>query len=217
MVQNLLIISCVIFVSLLLVAEYRASVGLVSGYLKWLSKPAASLVFVLLALAGGALETSYGIWILAGLVLCMAGDIFLIPNAEKAFLAGMAAFALGHLAYIGAFLGTGPEISGLFLIGSAGMTAMAILALRWLWPTLAAFRAPVAAYSAIIAIMVATSFMASPGNSSAPNLTVIAGAIGFAVSDLAVAREKFVTQKFFNKLWGLPLYYGAQLLLASSV
>jgi len=32
-----------------------------------------------------------------------------------------------------------------------------------------------------------------------------------------VARQRFVAKSFSNKLWGLPLYFGAQLLLAASV
>jgi hypothetical protein len=39
----------------------------------------------------------------------------------------------------------------------------------------------------------------------------------FFVSDLAVARERFIEHTFLNKTWGLPLYYGGQLLLATSV
>lgn len=217
MSQNIFIILCIIFVGLLIIAEYRIAKQLNSGLLKWVAKPAASLAFVLVALIGGALETTYGCWILIGLAFCLLGDVFLIPAGNRTFLAGMSAFALGHLAYVGAFLSTEPEISGLFLIGSAGMAGFAILALRWLWPHLAEFKWPVTAYSAIIAVMVATSFLAAPGQSGAPNWVVIAGALGFAVSDIAVSRDKFVAHQFFNKSWGLPLYFGAQLLLASSV
>jgi hypothetical protein len=46
---------------------------------------------------------------------------------------------------------------------------------------------------------------------------VLIGAVAFYVSDLAVARQRFVRQQVLNRLWGLPLYYGAQLLLASSI
>lgn len=47
---------------------------------------------------------------------------------------------------------------------------------------------------------------------SAPLL--LAGAFLFFLSDLSVARERFVAPGFANKLWGLPFYYGGQLLLA---
>ena len=39
----------------------------------------------------------------------------------------------------------------------------------------------------------------------------------FAISDLAVARERFVAQTIRNKVWGLPFYYGAQVLIALSI
>jgi YhhN family len=44
-----------------------------------------------------------------------------------------------------------------------------------------------------------------------------AAALVFAASDIAVARQAFVQPALTNKLWGLPLYYAAQLALAGSV
>ena len=44
-----------------------------------------------------------------------------------------------------------------------------------------------------------------------------AGALAFALSDIAVARERFVAPGPINKVWGLPLYYLGQVLLALSV
>jgi len=43
------------------------------------------------------------------------------------------------------------------------------------------------------------------------------GAVLFFLSDLLVARDRFVAPGFGNRLLGLPLYYAAQLLLASAV
>jgi uncharacterized membrane protein YhhN len=48
------------------------------------------------------------------------------------------------------------------------------------------------------------------------NAALAAGAIAFYLSDFSVARDRFVVHEFFNRLWGLPLYYGAQLLLGCS-
>ncbi len=203
---------CAGFVALLLFAERGRHVRL-----RWIAKPLASLAFVLAGLAGGAFESAYGLWVLAALALCMAGDVLLIPTGEKTFLAGMGAFAAGHAAYIGAFLSGGADLTPLFFAGAAGMIVFAVLSLRWLWPHLGAFRGPVAGYTVIIAAMVATSFLAAPPARPTPSLLVIAGAVGFAVSDLAVARDKFVAPGFINRVWGLPLYYGAQLMLAASV
>jgi len=53
---------------------------------------------VILALQFGALESTYGQFILAGLVACAVGDVFLLARkSQKLFIAGMAAFAIGHI------------------------------------------------------------------------------------------------------------------------
>ena len=51
-----------------------------------------------------------------------------------------------------------------------------------------------------------------------PALTEIPlGAVAFFLSDLAVARDRFVAKGWVNRVWGLPLYYFGQVLLATSV
>ncbi len=45
---------------------------------------------------------------------------------------------------------------------------------------------------------------------------VLPGAVLFFLSDLAVARDKFVTPGFPNRAVGLPMYYAAQILFAVS-
>jgi uncharacterized membrane protein YhhN len=46
---------------------------------------------------------------------------------------------------------------------------------------------------------------------------VAAGASLFFLSDLAVARHRFVARSFWNKLWGQPAYFAGQLLIAWSL
>jgi len=48
-------------------------------------------------------------------------------------------------------------------------------------------------------------------------IALLAGAALFFVSDLAVARDRFVAPGFANRLWGLPAYYAGQLLIAWSI
>jgi hypothetical protein len=43
------------------------------------------------------------------------------------------------------------------------------------------------------------------------------GAILFYLSDLAVARHRFVKAEFLNRGIGLPLYYAGQVLIAMAV
>ena len=47
--------------------------------------------------------------------------------------------------------------------------------------------------------------------------TVPVGAVLFYVSDIFVARDRFVTPSPLNQRIGLPLYYAAQIALAFSI
>ena len=192
---------------LLLAAEQRRAQRAV-----WLAKPLASTGFVALALARGAGASGYGRLVLAALVLGWLGDVLLIPKgAKRAFAAGLASFLLGHLAFAVAFVVRGVA-AGWLAGGALGAAAVALPISRWLLPHVPErLRLPVRAYVLVISAMVAC---ASGAFGATRDGVLLAGALGFFLSDLAVARERFVAKGFTNKLWGLPLYYGAQLLLA---
>lgn len=181
----------------------------------WIAKPIAAAGFLLAAWSAGAWESGYGRWILAGLALSFCGDVLLIPrDAPRAFLAGLVAFLLGHVAYTIAF-----AVRGLDLVTAAvAMVAVlgaSLMALRYLLPHVSRrMRGPVLAYLVVISGMLVCA-AATVGH--AGGIAIFAGALAFYGSDLAVARQRFVAQSFTNKLWGLPLYFGAQLLLASTV
>jgi len=194
---------------LLLHAEWRGwRVGI------WIFKPLASLGFLGAAWAAGALDTSYGHWVMGALVLCFWGDVLLIPTAHASFLAGLVSFLLGHLAFAGAFAVRGVEWT--YVGGSAlAVVPVAGVALRWLWPHVeGAMRGPVVAYVFVISSMVVLAVGTFGADARA---AIPIGALAFYVSDLAVARQRFVSRTFWNKVWGLPLYFGGQLILASTV
>jgi uncharacterized membrane protein YhhN len=206
---SFVVVATALAVAALLLAERR---GQRAGV--WVAKPLASTGFVALALLRGAADSGYGRWVLAALVLGWLGDVLLIPKgAKRSFAAGLGCFLLGHLAFAGAFLARGvawPWLAG----GALAVGALAVPVLRWLSPHVpGSLRGAVYAYVAVISAMVAAA-AGSFGAAGGP--TLLAGALGFFASDLAVARERFVTKSFANKLWGLPLYYGSQLLLAST-
>lgn len=200
---------CVLAVLALLLAEWRGH-----GPARALSKTLASLGFVGLAWALGAMASPYGQWVMAALLLSLLGDVLLLSRRSAAFLGGLAAFLLGHAAYAAAFAGAGVSLP---VLAGAALLALpaALLVLRWLAPALkGAFRVAVPVYIAVILLMVCLAFAHALPSA---RWAVAAGALLFAVSDLAVARERFIRQGFINRLWGLPVYYGAQLLLAGSV
>ncbi len=181
---------------------------------RYLCKPLAAAAFVWLALRLNATDSAYGSWLLAGLVCCLLGDLCLMFEDERAFLAGLGAFLTGHLLYSIAFLQLPANPTGL-LLSAVPAALLLALVLRWLMPTVqGTMRLPVALYVVVITAMLCTAGL-SAGQAVAP--LAIAGAWLFALSDIAVARQQFVAPTRRNALWGTPVYFIAQLLLASTV
>lgn len=182
---------------------------------KAVAKLTASSAFVWAAFAWGAATTLYGQLVLVGLLLCWIGDALLLPTGKTLwFQLGIGAFMLAHLAYALAFsrLALAPIV---VVACGAGVGVAAWSVLRWLRPHLGTRdRWLVAAYVAAISIMLAVAVAAV--GSGGP-LAVALGAAGFALSDVAVARNRFVSSGFINSAWGLPLYFLSQLALAYSV
>lgn len=179
-------------------------------------KPLAALGFLFIAFSSTALLTTYGWIIFVGLVACAIGDVCLLSRkSPKLFLAGMGAFALGHVAYLSAFLTlqTGQFSTGRILISGAVIAGTTGFYL-WLKPKLPVdMRIPVALYTVIILAMVMSALGLLPLGYS---LYAMIGAVMFAVSDMFVARDRFVTRTPKNALAITPLYFGAQALIAMS-
>lgn len=182
--------------------------------LVFIAKPTASVGFLVVAVASGAWDSSYGRWILAGLVLSLLGDVFLMFRGAVQFQSGLVSFLLAHVAYTAAFLVAGVSVPWALAAAAAALVA-AWSVLRWLLPHVDEdMRGPVLAYVVVISLMVSLAM----GTLGAGRTALIAtGAALFYVSDLFVARDRFVTPSFVNTLVGLPLYYLAQVLLALSV
>ncbi|MFO0615588.1 MAG: lysoplasmalogenase [Polyangiaceae bacterium] len=181
---------------------------------EWVLKPLASLTFVGAAALGRALESAAGTVFFAGLVLAAAGDVLLIPKSKASFLGGLVAFLLGHVAYAIGFLVLGVDV-GWAAWAAPWMVVSAALVLAWLNPRVEArMQRPVLAYVIVISVMVALAIGAAR-HTGRPVLAVFA--ILFYLSDLTVARERFVKKDFANRAVGLPLYFYAQLLLATSI
>ena len=201
--------ACLVSVVALLFADHhRSTLGRI------LFKLAASTCFVLVAVSLGAHRSIYGQLILAALLLGWIGDALLLSQAPMAFLGGLGAFLLSHLCFAAAFWSAGTSASALGV--AAVVTAVfGAIVLRWLLPhTPREFKVPVLAYVVVILAMCIT---AAGHAFAAQHGMVLAGALLFAASDIAVARERFVRQGFVNQLWGWPTYFVAQLVLAWTV
>jgi len=170
----------------------------------------ASTCFVLIAVVGGGLRFNYGRWVLLALGLCWLGDVIGPGN----FMAGLVAFLLAHFAFMGAFYTRG-------LATAKALWALAVVlaasagALHWLLPHVAGNdKVLVAAYAGAIGLMVVFAGGACHGR--AGRLSLIA-AVVFYVSDLFVARWRFVSPGRINALFCYPLYYSACILFAHTV
>jgi uncharacterized membrane protein YhhN len=219
-----LTVSCAIACAVLVVAEWR---GLARERIA--AKLVASAAFVGLGLRAlqladpgeGAGRAQLGHAIVTGLVLGAIGDACLLGAARRWFVAGLVAFLCGHLAYVAGIAMIEPAARW---GGDAGWLAAAPIgvggaALALLWPRLGSLRPAVVVYVAAISAMVVAAIAAARGAAlPEPNrCRLVLGATLFFVSDLAVARDRFVAHRFANKLWGLPAYYAGQLLLAWSI
>ena len=195
-------------VAVLVWAEWRESPA------RFAAKPVASLAFITAAIDRGAFDSTYGRVLITGLILAALGDLFLLGSTRPTFLAGLVSFLLGHVVYVIAFMTLGIDpLWTLVAVLVVGMAAASVV--RWLRPNLSPdMVGPVFAYVAVISLMViAASGVVADGATP----WILVGAIGFFLSDLAVARNQFVIESVTTRVWGLSLYYASQLILAWTV
>lgn len=134
--------------------------------------------------------------------------------------AGIAAFLSAHLCYLAA-LAPRADLSGLRALSGAllalPLLAAGALALRAAWPKLGRLAAPASLYFLLLSGLAWLALAHWSVHARDPGAALIGLGLGlFFVSDLAVARHRFVVKSFSNKAWGLPAYYVAQHLLAAS-
>jgi len=201
---------CVTLVALplLLVGETRGPT-----WLKVTAKPIASAGFLWLGWVA-ATQADIAPWLMAALVLCAIGDVCLLSKARPLFLAGLVSFLLGHVGYVLVFAKHGlAPVPGALALGA--LLPVAVVVGRWLWPHLPRkMRIPVVAYITIITAMTAAAVGAAV---PAGKWMWIVGAVLFFISDLFVARNRFIAEQSVNRIVGLPLYYTGQLILSATL
>ena len=178
------------------------------------AKIAASCGFLAVAYFAGALKSTYGKLLLAGLTLSFLGDAFLIGDSRQAFLAGLGAFLLAHVVYIAAFAVNGVSYRWMGF-SALPIIACAVAVSAWLAPhTPPELSLPVRLYTGVISgMLIAAIGTRGKGGS----VLIVVGASLFFLSDLSVASLRLVQTDFPHYVWGLPLYYAGQLCLALSI
>lgn len=189
------------------VAVRRRSVVLVA-------KPVALLALIAVALVGGAADTAAGRWFLVALALCLAGDVFLLGESERAFMGGLSSFLLGHLAYVVVFVSLGLAEPAWGLIGLMALLAV-VIATRQVIPAAhkeggAVLAGAVTAYMLVIGAMVIAAWMTG-------EWLVGLGATTFMVSDTVLAMAKFVRRPAAADLAVMVTYHLGQALIVLGV
>ena len=194
---------CVVAVAILIYAEVRRSMPL-----KVVSKAVASGAFVAYGLGLDGLDHP---WFILGLVLSVVGDLALLSRAKSMFLGGLVAFLLAHVAYTVGFLRLGISTTALFGV-FVPVAALAAGVHYWLAPHTGSLARPVVAYIVVISVMVGNAFAAFWAGVVGDGRDILLfAAVVFFLSDLCVARDRFVSPGVENRWVGLPLYYAAQL------
>lgn len=212
MLNGVIITAGILLLALLLRCEKRES-----GAALLATKTALSALFIVAAAVQPPGLPGYRTWLMAGLLFCLGGDVFLALPQGRAFLLGLVSFLIGHVLYLVAFLHlTRPDL--LTLVGSIIVFAISAAIYVWLRPHLGSMNAPVVGYIVVISLMLSAAWGVLSGSSapSAGKGMIFAGALCFYVSDVFVARDRFLRNEFLNRLVGLPLYYCGQFLLAFS-
>lgn len=155
---------------------------------KSLIKTASVLALALVAAQG------QGPWLLLlALLLCALGDYLLSRPGEGSFMAGVGAFAAGHIAYVALFASQGFELARLAqmpgLAVAVGLAVLGVAMAVLLWRRAGDMRGPVLAYIPIILSMGAAAAMLPPQGAA---LFVLPAALLFILSDFLLALEMFV-------------------------
>jgi uncharacterized membrane protein YhhN len=191
---------------------YLAALAFDRPFWLYLLKPMTMLLIIGLAVIQWHPTSSSDRFLVAGLLLSVVGDIFLMLPSDK-FVAGLAAFLGAHLLYIVAFtdaLGFG----WVDLVIVALLVAVTIPIYRKFVPALVAHGGglPVAVglYVIVLAVMVWRAVMTG-------NPVIAAGAILFLCSDTLLGWNRFVRRIAGAEYGIMSTYFLAQYLLAHSV
>jgi uncharacterized membrane protein YhhN len=191
-------------------------------WLHWLCKPlATALVFGLAWRTAAPISLRYRQWMLGGIALSLAGDVFLMLPQDR-FVEGLVAFLFAHICFLVALAGDARfGVRPLALLGCAGYGALNLWSL---WPTLPpALHWPVVVYVAVLtcmggqAIARAWQHATQRDELAGPAWLAACGGVLFMLSDTLLAWNRFRLSLPWASLWVLATYYGALWLLARSV
>jgi len=188
-------------------------------------KGLAALMFVIIGVTGYLTVTndSLGLKIAVGLVFGLIGDVLLNlrfvlkENGQKAFLAGILAFLIGHILYLCALIPISVNLSVCVIIGAVLAAAL----LTYIFKTMEvkiAFKIFGVFYLGAVIIMTVIAIVIAASTGNAHDIVYAVGAVLFTASDIVLIFNTFSgVTKFSLRITNLSLYYIGQLLIAGSL
>jgi uncharacterized membrane protein YhhN len=175
-----------------------------------LSKPLATAGAIAIAATAGGPGRATALAIVA-LALCLIGDVALLPAVDR-FIVGLAAFLLGHVAFIAMFAALGFDRWSLGGIGLAGcalaLGTVAVPIMRG--ASGKGLGVPVRFYFAVISAMCILGWATG-------NWLVMLGATAFIISDTILGWGQFVRERNWMHLAIMVTYHIAIASLALSL
>ena len=178
----------------------------------WLHVVFKPLTTLLLLAVVGFPETTFARWIAAGIVLSAIGDVALLWDSNRAFIAGLVAFLLAHIAYVIAFLGVAVWSRHLAVVAVI-VTVSSLLLLRATWKGAAGLHAATIAYAVVISAMVVAAW-ATIGGPVAMAPAAAVGAVLFYISDSSLALNRFRAPVPHIAMLAIGVYWLGQLGIA---
>ena len=178
------------------------------------AKPLVLSSLLVVAVVLGATSSTAGVWLLVALVFGLLGDVALLSDSLPRFRAGVAAFLVGHLAYVACFASLGLPMPAWSWAGLVVLAA-ALFATRGVVPATQrlegpALSVPVAVYSVVIgAMLLCAWFTGVP--------LVALGASVFVVSDAVLSIDRFVRPIPHARLILMVTYHVGQALIVAGV
>jgi len=181
--------------------------------LEFATKPAVMVLLIVAALLLRPASQGERALFVVALVLGLAGDVFLMLP-DRFLIPGIAAFLLGHLAYVVGFRFAGFNVAGL-IIGLTIAAVAAGLLLRRILGALeqsgrTSLRYPVLAYAIVISLMTVSA-------TASANLVAAAGGLLFFFSDVIFAWYRFVKPVRWGQPVNIVMYQTGQALLVLSL
>lgn len=181
------------------------AVGKENAILEYISKPAATISFLLtVATFDVAHDAPWG-WRIAAFVFCLAGDVFLMLPKD-AFIPGLASFAIAQILFTISFA-MGETTAARVIVGLVvAIPLAALLARRFVKAIRVSGHgelvAPVCVYMVVISAM-------AVGAIGSGNAIAITGALVFMASDSLIAETRFVKERGWHSVGIMVTYHVA--------